>query len=235
MDASPDLLAENVRAKRVAIDNDLELLRVKIANADPRRRVNGRQVATTALPVIAGVAALWMWRSRHRRVSSLEQLLVHALNDLYRAEIQSLPALERLRAQAGNEELARALARHCAETEGQIERLERVFRSVGARPRRAASSPSIEAIVGDSERLLSRKVDRDVRDAWLIATAQRIEHLEIANYGTARTYAETLGFTFAAQLLQQTLEEERAADERLTKLAERFVNPQSIRRTGTSL
>jgi ferritin-like metal-binding protein YciE len=235
MDASPDLLAENVRAKRIAIDNDLELLRVKIANADPRRRVNGRQFATTALPIVAGAAGLLLWRSRRRRVSSLEQLLVHALNDLYRAEVQSLPALERMRAQAWNEELERAFAQHGAETEGHIDRLERVFRSVGARPKRATSSPSIEAIVGDSERLLSRKVDRDVRDAWLIATAQRIEHLEMANYGTARTYAETLGFTFAAQLLQQTLEEERAADERLTKLAERFVNPQSIRTTGTSV
>jgi ferritin-like metal-binding protein YciE len=67
-----------------------------------------------------------------------------------------------------------------------------------------------------------------VRDAWLIATAQRVEHLEIANYGTARTYAELLGHTYAAQLLQQTLDEERAADARLTQLAERFVNPQSL-------
>ena len=83
--------------------------------------------------------------------------------------------------------------------------------------------------MSDGERLLARKVDRDVRDAWLIATAQRVEHLEIAAYGTVRTYAETLGYTFAAQLLQQTLEEERATDEKLTHLAERFVNPQSIR------
>ncbi len=75
---------------------------------------------------------------------------------------------------------------------------------------------------------MARHMDRDVRDAWLIATAQRIEHLEIANYGTARTYAELLGHTYAAQLLQQTLDEERAADARLTQLADRFVNPQSL-------
>ena len=72
-------------------------------------------------------------------------------------------------------------------------------------------------------------MDRDVRDAWLIATAQRVEHLEMANYGTLRTYAGLLGFAHAAQLLQQTLDEERAADQRLTHLAERFVNPQSMR------
>jgi ferritin-like metal-binding protein YciE len=104
-----------------------------------------------------------------------------------------------------------------------------VFRSVGARPARG-SWAAIDAIVSDGERLLARNVDRDVRDAWLIATAQRIEHLEIANYGTLRAYAETLGYTFAADLLQQTLEEERAADEKLTRLAERFVNLQSARR-----
>jgi ferritin-like metal-binding protein YciE len=133
-----------------------------------------------------------------------------------------------MRAQASNEELEKAFDHHRHETEGHIERLERVFRSVGARPKRG-SSAAVAAIVNDAERLLARNVGRDVRDAWLIATAQRIEHLEIANYGTVRTYAETLGYTFAAQMLQQTLEEERATDEKLTHLAERFVNPQSIR------
>jgi ferritin-like metal-binding protein YciE len=140
-----------------------------------------------------------------------------------------LPALDRMRAQAWDEELEQAFAQHRGETEGHIDRLRRVFRSVGARPARG-SWAAIDAIVSDGERLLARNVDRDVRDAWLIATAQRIEHLEIANYGTLRAYAETLGYTFAADLLQQTLEEERAADEKLTRLAERFVNLQSARR-----
>jgi ferritin-like metal-binding protein YciE len=227
MDASPDVLAETVRAKRVAIDNDLELLRVRLNKVDPRR-IDARRWARTALPIAAGTAALWLWRSRRRRVASLEQLLVHGLTDLYQAEHQLLPALDWMRGQASNEELEKAFDHHRYETEGHIERLERVFRSVSAKPRRG-SSAAIAAIVSDGERLLSRKVDRDVRDAWLIATAQRIEHLEIANYGTVRTYAETLGYTYAAQLLQHTLEEERDADEKLTHLAERFVNPQSIR------
>lgn len=227
MDASPNVLAETVRAKRVAIDNDLELLRVRLQRADPRR-IDPMRWAKTVLPVAAGTAALWFWRTRRRRVDSLEQLLVHGLTHIYLAERQMVSALDRMRAQASNEELEKAFDHHRHETEGHIERLERVFRSVGARPKRG-SSAAVAAIVNDAERLLARNVDRDVRDAWLIATAQRVEHLEIANYGTVRTYAETLGYTFAAQLLQQTLEEERATDERLTHLAERFVNPQTIR------
>jgi ferritin-like metal-binding protein YciE len=227
VDATPDVLAETIRAKRVAIDNDLELLRIRLEKADPRR-IDVRTWAQRVLPAAGGTIALWLWMRRRRRVSSLEQLLVHGLTDLYEAEHQLVPALERMRARASSEELERAFDHHRYETEGHIERLERVFRSVGARPKRG-SSTAIAAVIADAERLLARKVDRDVRDAWLIATAQRIEHLEIASYGTARTYAETLGYTFAAQLLQQTLEEERTADEKLTRLAEGFVNPQSIR------
>ncbi len=229
MDASPDVLAlaATVRAKRLAIDNDLELLRVRLTRADPRR-ADARRWATMALPVAAGTAALWLWRTRRRRVDSLEQLLVYGLTDLYRAERQLLPALDRMRAQASNPELEQAFDHHRYETVGHIDQLDRVFRSVRARPMRG-SSEAVAAIVRDGERLLMRTVDRNVRDAWLIATAQRIEHLEIAGYGTVRTYAETLGYTHAARLLQQTLEEERATDEKLTHLAERFVNPQSIR------
>jgi ferritin-like metal-binding protein YciE len=227
MDASPDVLAETVRAKRVAVDNDLELLRVRLQRADPRR-IDTRLWAKRTAPVLAATAGLWLWSRRRRRVDTLERLLVHSLRDLYQGEMQALPALEDMRAQAYDEELEKAFAQHRLETEGHIPRLERVFRSIGAKPKRGTSA-AVAAIVTDGKRLLARKVDRDVRDAWLIATAQRIEHLEIANYGTARTYAETLGYTFAADLLQQTLDEERATDEKLTALAERFVNPQSIR------
>jgi ferritin-like metal-binding protein YciE len=227
MDASPNVLADSVRAKRVAIDNDLELLRVRLEKADPRR-IDAAYWAKRVLPVAAGTAALFFAGRRQRRVSTLQQLLVHCLNDLYRAERQLVPALEAMRSQASNEDLATAFDQHRYETEGHIDRLVRVFRSIGARPK-GGTSAAVAAIVSDGEKLLARKVHRDVRDAWLIATAQRIEHLEIAQYGTARSYAEMLGYTFASQLLQQTLDEERSADEKLTHLAERFVNPQSIR------
>jgi ferritin-like metal-binding protein YciE len=227
MDASPEVLADHVRAKRAAIDNDLELLRVRLKRADPRQ-LDVRRWATTVLPAVAGAAALWWWAKRRRAVNSLDHLLVRDLSDLYAGERQLVPALQMMSAKATNPELQQAFEQHRLETDAQIERLERVFRSVGAKPKKGASD-SVGAVVSEGKRLLRRRVDPDVRDAWLIATAQRIEHIEIANYGTARTYAETLGYTYAAQLLQQSLEEERAADEKLTLLAERFVNPQSIR------
>jgi ferritin-like metal-binding protein YciE len=230
MDANPDVLADTIRAKREAIDQDLQQLRGKLASVDPRRRIDARQLAKKALPVVAGTAALWLWRARRRRVRSLDQLLSHGLVDLYRTETQLIPVLDRMGRQSWNEELAQAFAQHRVETEGHIERLQRVFRSIGGRPSRGSSS-ALEAIVTEGERMMARHMDRDVRDVWLIATAQRVEHLEIANYGTVRTYAELLGFTYAAQLLQQTLDEERAADQRLTQLAERFVNPQSLHET----
>jgi ferritin-like metal-binding protein YciE len=227
MDANPDVLADTIRAKREAIDHDLEQLRGKLASVDPRRRIDARQLAKQALPVVAGAAVLWLWRTRRRRVRSLDQLLSHGLDDLYRTETQLLRVLDRMARQAWNEDLAKAFTQHRIETEGHVERLHRVFRTVGGRPARG-SSAAVEALIAEGERLMARHMDRDVRDAWLIAMAQRVEHLEIANYGTARTYAQLLGFNYAAQLLQQTLDEERAADARLTQLAERFVNPQSL-------
>ena len=229
MDASTNVLADEVRAKRIAVDNSLELLRVRLHEADPRRKVDVRRWSRTAAQIAAGSAALWLWSRRRRSVSSLQQLLVYGLNDMYRSEQQLLPALKRMSARTSNPELQKAFEHHRFETEGHVERLERVFRSVGAKTKTPKAPGTIAAIVAESDRLLKAKADPDVRDAWMIATTQRIEHVEIASYGTLRTFAETLGYTYAADLLQQTLEEERAADERLTQLAERFVNPQSMR------
>jgi ferritin-like metal-binding protein YciE len=131
--------------------------------------------------------------------------------------------------QASEPELKKAFEAHALETAGHVDRLHRVFRAIDARPRRRATAEGLGGIIADAEQLLKRKVAVDVRDAWLIATAQRIEHVEISAYGTARTYAEMLAFERAAELLQQTLEEERVTDEKLTRLATGLVNPQSIR------
>ena len=230
MDSSTDVLAERVRAKRNAIDNDLELLRVRAQAVDPRDMMArwGARALPVAVPVAAGLAGLVLWRRRRRSVRSLRDLLVRSLIDLYRAEHQLVPVLERMGAKASNPDLVSLFRRHREESRAHVGRLERALRSVGAKPRSGRSAP-IEAIEEEGTRLLKRRADPDVRDAWLIAMAQRAEHLEIANYGTARAFAETLGYTDAAHLLEQTLEEERAMDEQLTRLARRFVNPQSIR------
>ena len=232
MDSSPDVLADEVRTKRHAIDNDLELLRVRLQKSRPTSE-DAIYWAQRVLPVVAGAAGVWWWSRRRRSVDSLDALLVHALDELYRGEQQLVPALHRMAAQASDPELKKAFETHHLETAIHVDRLQRVFRAVGARPRRSASAEGLTGIVADSDHLLKRKVDPEVRDAWLIATAQRIEHIEISGYGTARTYAEMLGFDLAARLLQETLEEERATDEKLTRLARGFVNPQSIRSAPT--
>lgn len=226
MDTSTHVLAEQVRARRQAVDTDLEMLRVRTSALEPRRMAS--RVGTVAAPVLAGATALWYWRRRRRAVSSLQDLLVKELQDLHHAKVQIVPALIRMRDTASNPDLVSLFDRHAEESRTHVERLTRVFRSVGATPRDGTSA-AMAAIDEEGRRLLKRKADPDVRDAWLVAMAQRAEHLEIANYGTARTFAMTLGHTHAAQLLQQTLEEERAMDEQLTRLAERFVNPQTIR------
>jgi ferritin-like metal-binding protein YciE len=228
MDSSPDVLADEVRMKRHAVDNDLELVRVRLQKLRPTSR-DAIHWAQRVLPVLAATAGLWWWSRRRRAVDTLDALLAHALHELYEGEQQLLPALQRMAAQASDPELKKAFESHALETAVHVDRLERVFRTLGARPRRSGTAEGLAGIIADSDHLLKRKVDPDVRDAWLIATAQRIEHVEMSAYGTARTYAEMLGLDRAAQLLQETLEEERATDEKLTRIARGFVNPQSIR------
>jgi ferritin-like metal-binding protein YciE len=224
VDTRTEALADTVRTKRVAIDNDLELLRVHLQQANPLRQDVMTHWVKTLSPVVAGAGTVWWWARRRRSVRSLDELLIHELRDLYATERRLVPALARMASRATNEELKQAFDHHQIETEGHIERLDRVFRSVNARARREKTT-AVDSVIEQTERLLRRKVQPDVRDAWLIAAAQRVEHIEMAGYGTARTFAQTLGYAHAAHLLQQTLDEERNADASLTRLAERFVNP----------
>src|SRR5690606_11330845 len=122
MDASTNVLAEEVRAKRVAIDNDLELLRVRLKQADPRRMVDVRRWARTGTPIAAGIAGLWMLARQRRRVNSLDQLLLRELADLYRTERLLVPALERMSRKATDPELKSAFEAHRLETQGHVDR-----------------------------------------------------------------------------------------------------------------
>ena len=226
MDESPDVLVERIRAKRIAIDNDLELLRTRLLKVDPRQ-ADLQRWGRLAAPAAAGVAVVWALARWRRPVRSLESLFVTGLAELYAAETQLVDALAQMRDRAHDPELRQVFETHRHETHGQVERLARVFDSIGAKPRSGRTSAGVAGIVAEGERLLKGVKDRDVRDAALIAMAQRVEHVEIAAYGTVRTFASTLGYAHAADLLQGTLDEECRTDGILTRLAERGVNARS--------
>jgi ferritin-like metal-binding protein YciE len=156
-------------------------------------------------------------------MKTLSDLLVHELKDLYNAEKQLTKALPKMAKAASNEDLKRALEEHLDETQGQIERLESIFQQLDASTR-GSKCQAMEGLIEEGKSILEEDMDDDVRDAAIIAAAQRVEHYEIAGYGCARTFAQQLGHGDAAALLQQTLDEEKAADEKLTEIALRSVN-----------
>jgi ferritin-like metal-binding protein YciE len=159
--------------------------------------------------------------------NTLEELFEHELRDLLDAEHRLIDALAKLADKATNPSLKQAFESHLRETEKHVERLEAVFEQLGVEPDRE----KCEAIVGlvkEGDEVLDAEGDANVLDAALIATAQRAEHYEISGYGTARSFAMQLGNEYAAELLGQTLEEEKAADRMLTQIAEASVNPASV-------
>ncbi len=158
------------------------------------------------------------------QVDTLRDLFVKELSDVYSAEKQMTKALPKMAKAASFEELQNAFTKHLKQTEGHIERLEKVFDMIGEKPKRVKCK-GMEGLVTEGEELLKEKGESAAMDAGLISAAQRVEHYEIAAYGTLRTYAETLGEKDAADLLQQTLNEEGETDQKLSGLAEEMVNP----------
>src|SRR5690349_5017982 len=152
---------------------------------------------------------------------TLRDLFVEELKDLYNAEHQLLKALPKMAKAATSPQLKKAFESHLKETEGQVERLEEVFKSLDESPK-GKKCKAMEGLVEESAEWIEEDAAPDVMDAGLIAAAQRVEHYEMAGYGCVRTYAQLLGETKAAKLLQKTLEEEGAADKKLTQLAERI-------------
>lgn len=163
---------------------------------------------------------------------SLAELFEHELRDLYDAEHRLTDALPKLAKKASHPSLKLAFESHLRETERHIERLQSIFEQLGVEPEREKCD-AIVGLIKEGGHVLNAEGDANVLDAALIAAAQRTEHYEIAAYGTARAFARQLGNEYAAELLEQTLDEEKAADEKLTQIAESSVNPASAAgRTG---
>jgi len=159
-------------------------------------------------------------------LDSLEKLFIEELKDTYNAEKQLTKALKKMAKGATDPTLSKAFETHLAETEKQIERLEQVFESIDMAPR-GKTCEGMKGIIEEGNEMMAEDGEDEVKDAALIASAQRVEHYEIAAYGTLRHYAERLGYTKAEKLLAQTLEEEKATDEKLNTIAKRLVNPKA--------
>jgi ferritin-like metal-binding protein YciE len=154
---------------------------------------------------------------------SLEDLFCDQLRDIYDAEQRLTRALPRMAEAAHNPELKRAFEAHHRQTEDQVKRIEEVFAMLGKKAE-AKTCEAMKGLIEEGQEMVNAKGDPDVRDAALIAAAQRVEHYEIAAYGSARTFARRIGNDRAADTLQQTLDEEAATDKKLTQIAEQTVN-----------
>lgn len=161
------------------------------------------------------------------KLESLKELYVHELRDLYSAEQQLLKALPRMAKGASAPDLQKGFLQHEEQTRDQVERLEKIFRELGQKPT-GKKCVGMEGLLEEGKELLTKDMDPNVRDAGLIAAAQKVEHYEIAGYGSVRTYAEMLGHKDAAQLLQKTLEEEMKTDQKLTQLAQGGINMDAL-------
>lgn len=153
------------------------------------------------------------------KATTLRELYVQELKDLYDAENQITKALPKMMKEASSDELRSALEEHLEVTTEQARRIEQIFENMGEKLK-AEKCKGMQGVIAEGSDLLKEADDDDVRDAGIIASAQKVEHYEIASYGTVRTYAELLGEDEAVQLLQQTLDEEKEADQKLNALAE---------------
>jgi ferritin-like metal-binding protein YciE len=154
---------------------------------------------------------------------NLRDALVDEIKDLYNAEKQLVKALPKMAKGATSDELREALESHLDETEGQVTRLERVFELLGEKPR-GKHCAGMAGIIEEGSEKLQEDMEDLVLDASLIASAQKVEHYEIGSYGTAIAWAEALGLNEVSEVLNETLEEEKAADQKLTALAESGIN-----------
>lgn len=161
-------------------------------------------------------------------LDSLDKLFLEELKDIYNAEKQLLRALPRMAKAAQAPGLQQAFTKHLKETVGQVQRLERIFEGLG-QAARGKKCKGMEGLIEEGKEMMEEEGEPQVLDAALIASAQKVEHYEIAAYGCLRTYAGLLGYSQAEQLLQQNLQEEEAADKKLTQLGESGINEAAAR------
>ncbi|MHB0958576.1 MAG: ferritin-like domain-containing protein [Pirellulaceae bacterium] len=160
-------------------------------------------------------------------LATLHDLYVNELQDLYNAEQQLVKALPKMAKSASARELAQAFNDHLVQTKGQLERLEKIFQELDASPK-GKTCKAMAGLLEEGQEVIAEDADPSVKDAALIAAAQRVEHYEMAGYGCVRTYARLLGYDEAADLLQETLDEEGSTDKKLTQLAETAINVDAI-------
>lgn len=164
-------------------------------------------------------------------LNSMHKLYVDLLKDLYSAESQLVEALPKMAKGASSSELRQGFEQHLTQTKGQVKRLEQIFSNLEFSPA-GKKCVGMEGLIKEGEEILKEEMESPMRDAALITAAQKVEHYEMAGYGTARTFAEILGEANAVRLLQETLDEEKMTDERLTRLAESHINRQALRPDG---
>lgn len=157
------------------------------------------------------------------KLKNLEDLFKHEIKDLYSAENQLIKALPKMAEEAHDPLLKKAFEGHLRQTEMQKQRLEQICQELGMDPD-GEKCKAMEGLIEEGSKMIDEKANPDTKDAGLIATAQRVEHYEISGYGTARHYAAMLGHNKVADLLEQTLNEEKAADEKLNDLAIEKIN-----------
>src|ERR1043165_5052564 len=165
------------------------------------------------------------------KLASLKDLYVNKLKDVYDAEQQIIRALPKMIKATSSGDLKKALEEHLEITEGQVKRLDQIFRDMGQQVQRKTCD-GMKGLIEEGQQLMEEDAEPAVREAGLIAAAQAVEHYEIAAYGSLNTWASQLQEESAADLLDETLEEEKEADEKLTEIAENLVNPQAAQEQG---
>jgi ferritin-like metal-binding protein YciE len=163
-------------------------------------------------------------------LDTLEELYIDELRDLYSAENQLLKALPKMAKGASSDQLKEAFEKHFEQTKGHVERLEQIFEQLDESPK-GKTCYGMKGLIEEGSEILGEDGEDSVLDAGIIVAAQKVEHYEIASYGSVRTFANLLGQDEAAKLLQSTLEEESEANELLNQLAEGVVNEEALRKT----